>query len=290
MVCGHSVSRMNTLNTSNGRFLIDQVAVVTGGGDGIGGGISRAFASQGAKVAVVDIDPDRANAAVADIVAEGGLALAIVADVRRPDDVMRVIDEVESTFGDVDILVNNVGDYLFVGFDFATSTEEQWQELYEMNLLHVMRMSRAVVPSMIKRRHGVLMTLSTVEAFRSVPGQPVYGAFKAGAAHFMKSLAVGLAPHGIRCIDLAPDVTQTPQLPYDRWLTDDDRAKVPQWVPVGRLGSPTDFGMLAAFLASDHAGFVTGVSIPVDGGTLAAGGWYRSNRPGRSWTNRPYEP
>ena len=206
------------------------------------------------------------------------------------DDVDRIIDEVIATFGEVDVLVNNVGDYLFGSFDFATSTEEQWQQLYETNLLHVMRMTRAVVPSMVKRNRGVLMTLSTVEAFRSVPGQPVYGAFKAGAAHFMKSLAVGLAPHGIRCIDLAPDVTQTPQLPYDRWLDDEDRAKIPLWVPVGRLGAPSDFGMLAAFLASDHAGFVTGVSIPVDGGTLAAGGWYRTNRPGRTWTNRPHEP
>ena len=103
-------------------------------------------------------------------------------------------------------------------------------------------------------------------------------------------ITVALGPHGIRCLDLAPDVTQTPQLPYDKWLDDSDREKVPLWVPVGRLGSPTHFGMLAAFLASDHAGFVTGVSIPVDGGTLAAGGWYRSNRPGRTWTNRPYEP
>jgi 2-hydroxycyclohexanecarboxyl-CoA dehydrogenase len=278
------------MSPTNGPLLPAKIAVVTGGGAGIGGGISRAFAEQGARVAVVDIDAERARATVVDIVRAGHQALAVVGDVRRAHDVARIVDEVVATFGDVDILVNNVGDYLFGGFDFATSTEEQWQELYETNLLHVMRMTRAVVPAMIKRGSGVLMTLSTVEAFRAVPGQAVYGAFKAGAAHFMKSLAVGLAPHGIRCIDLAPDVTQTPQLPYDRWLTDDDRAKVPLWVPVGRLGSPADFGMLAAFLASDHAGSVTGVSIPVDGGTLAAGGWYRTNRPGRAWTNRPHEP
>ena len=271
-------------------LLSGQVAIVTGGGAGIGSGIAHAFADQGAKVAVVDIDRERAESTVAGIVAAGGRATAVVADVRLRGDVDRIVDVVTSSLGEVDVLVNNVGDYLFPAFDFATSTEEQWQELYDMNLLHVMRMTRAVVPAMIKRNRGVLMSLSTVEAVRAVPGQPVYGAFKAGAAHFMKSLAIALGPHGIRCIDLAPDVTQTPQLPYDRWLSDEDHEKIPFWVPVGRLGSPTDFGMFAAFLASEHAGFVTGVSIPVDGGTLAAGGWYRSNRPGRAWTNRPYDP
>lgn len=276
--------------TASGPLLLDKVAIVTGGGAGIGGGISRAFGAEGAKVAVVDVDPTRAVSTVEMITAGGGRAVAIEADVRRADDVARIIEISVNTFGPVDILVNNVGHFLFTGFDFATSTEEQWQELYETNLLHVLRMSRAVVPSMIEHGGGVIIGLSTVEATRAVPGQPVYGAFKAAAAHLMKSLAVGLAPHGIRCIDLAPDVTETPQLPYGQWLSEDDQQKVPLWVPAGRLGTPDDFGMLAAFLASDYASFVTGVSIPVDGGTLAAGGWYRTRRPGRAWTNRPHEP
>ena len=122
-------------------LLEGRVAIVTGGGDGIGGGISRAFAAQGANVAVVDIDPDRAHRTVADIETAGGRAIAVHADVRKRDAGATIVAATVDAFGPADVLVNNVGDYLFGGFDFATSTEEQWQELYETNLLHVLRMT-----------------------------------------------------------------------------------------------------------------------------------------------------
>ena len=106
---------------------------------------------------------------------------------------------------------------------------------------------------------------------------------------FTRSLAVDVGIHGIHVNGLAPDVTRSEQLPYDRWLTDEDRAKVPAWVPLGRLGEPADTAGAAVFLASDLGAFVTGTTIPVDGGTLAAGGWYHTAREGRGWTNRPFD-
>jgi NAD(P)-dependent dehydrogenase (short-subunit alcohol dehydrogenase family) len=108
-------------------------------------------------------------------------------------------------------------------------------------------------------------------------------------SQFTKSLALEVAPHGVRVNAIAPDVTQTPQVPYDQWVSAEEQAMIPSWVPIGRFGTPNDAAQVALFLASDAAGFVTGHTIPTDGGTLAAGGWYKLR--GRDqWTNRPRQP
>jgi NAD(P)-dependent dehydrogenase (short-subunit alcohol dehydrogenase family) len=264
-----------------GPLLDGRVAIVTGGGAGIGRGISEAFVAHGAHVVVVDSDPARASTV------EG--AYGIHADVREPGAAERIAAETVDVFGPADVLVNNVGMYLMGGKRFWDTTEADWQAMYDVNLLHVFRMSRAVLGSMVERRRGSIITVSTVEAFRGIPGQPIYGAFKAGVAHFTKCLAVDVAGEGVRVNDIAPDVTVTPQLPYDRWLSDDEKARVPSWVPVGRLGLPSDHAGVAVFLASDLSEFVTGTSIPVDGGTLAAGGWYPTTHGNSRWTNRPLD-
>jgi NAD(P)-dependent dehydrogenase (short-subunit alcohol dehydrogenase family) len=132
------------------------------------------------------------------------------------------------------------------------------------------------------------VNLTTVEAFRGIPGHPVYAAFKAAVTQFSKSLALQVSGRGVRVNDIAPDVTRSRQLPYDRWLDADDVALIPGWVPLGRLGEPVDVAGVAVFLASDLAGFVTGTTVHCDGGTYAAGGWYRT-RHGRGWTNRPLD-
>jgi NAD(P)-dependent dehydrogenase (short-subunit alcohol dehydrogenase family) len=192
------------------------------------------------------------------------------------------------TYGQVDILVNNVGHYLFAGKPFHQSTEEEWDALYQVNLLHVLRMTRAVLPPMIERgAGGSIVNVSTVEAFRGIPHQAVYGAFKAAVAHFTTSLAVEVGGHGIRVNDIAPDVSRSEQVPYERWLSKEDWEKVPDWVPLGRLGGPEDAGGVAVFLASELSSFITGTTVHLDGGTLAAGGWYRTRHPPRQWTNRP---
>ena len=269
--------------------LAGRVAVVTGGGAGIGGGGCRLLAAEGARVLLAEIDAERARDVVGEIRASGGEARAVVCDVREAEAVEATAAAVgEWCAGRVDVLVNNVGDYRPAGL-FVESREEEWEALYAVNLLHVFRMSRAFLPGMLERGAGAIVNVSTVEAFRGIPACSVYSAFKAGVSHFTKSLAVEVAGRGVRVNAIAPDVTETPQTPYGRWLSEEERALVQSWVPVGRIGEAADAAAVVLFLASDEARFVTGHTIPVDGGTLAASGWYR--KPGRErWTNRPRNP
>ncbi|CAN5577028.1 SDR family oxidoreductase [soil metagenome] len=272
-------------------LLEDKVAIVTGGAGGIGEGISLALAEHGASVAVVDIDAGRAAAVAEKIRVDGGRAVDIVADVMVKGAAQAIVERTVAEFGGLDVLVNNVGHYLHGGRPFHETTEEQWDALHEVNLRHVFRMSHAAIPAIIDRgRGGSIINLTTVEASRGIPHQSVYGAYKAAVAHFTKCLALDLSGHGIRVNAIAPDVTQSLQLPYDEWLDADEMAKVPHWVPLERFGTAADGGGVAVFLASDLSAFVTGASIPLDGGTGAAGGWYRTDHGRAGWTNRPFDP
>lgn len=272
-------------------LLEGRVAVVTGGAGGIGEGISRALAAHGASVSVVDVDPARAEAVVASIRGDGGVASPIVTDVLADGAAEEIVQRTVHEFGGLDVLVNNVGHYLHGGRPFHESTEEQWEALHDVNLRHVLRMSHAAIPALIERGPGgSIINLTTVEATRGIPRQTVYGAYKAAVAHFTRCLALDLSEHGIRVNAIAPDVTRSLQLPYDRWLDEDDVARIPQWVPLGRLGEAADGGGVAVFLASELSAFVTGASIPVDGGTGVAGGWYRTTHGRAGWTNRPLDP
>lgn len=269
------------------QLLLDKVAVVTGGAGGIGAAISTLFAEHGARVVVVDNDATRAADLSAQITEAGGHASALVLDVLAPDTAATVLAEVVSTQGRIDVLVNNVGHYLPRSGDFARSNEADWTGLYEVNLLHVLRMTRAVLPRMIEQGDGAIVNVSSVEGLRGYPPDPVYGALKAAVIHFTKSLALQVGQHGVRVNGIAPDVTETLQVPYTRWVAPEHAHLWPTWVPVGRVGAPIDQAQAALFLASELSSFITGHTIPVDGGTAAAGGWFRSAS--RGWTNRPIE-
>ncbi|MGZ4681656.1 MAG: SDR family NAD(P)-dependent oxidoreductase [Acidimicrobiales bacterium] len=270
-----------------GPLLVDKVAIVTGGAGGIGRGISEAFAAHGATVLVVDIDRERTDATVAEVPGCSGL----VADVRDAGIGPLAVGTALDRHGRVDVLVNNVGHFVHPGRAFVDTTEDEWHDLFAMNLQHVLRMTHAALPPMIDQGDGgSIINLTTVEAFRGIPHHPVYAAFKAGVTQFGRSLALDVGAHGIRVNDIAPDVTRSLQLPYERWLTPDDEARIPTWVPLGRLGEPRDAAGVAVFLASELSSFVTGTTIHCDGGTYAAGGWYRSGQDGRGWTNRPRDP
>jgi NAD(P)-dependent dehydrogenase (short-subunit alcohol dehydrogenase family) len=259
-----------------------QVAIVTGGALGIGGGISRRLAAAGAHVVLADINSDAASATHDKIIAAGGRATLVVGDIRDRDTVADVT-ETALVVNDsrIDILVPAARDFLH-------STEEQWQTLYELNLLHVLRMCHAVLPAMVSRGHGAIVNNATVEAFRGIPYAAPYAAFNAGVVAFTRSLAVDVAQHGIRVNAIAPDLADTPQTPAELMLRGRDPDLIRTWIPVGRFGRPDDYAAVVEFLASDDARFVTGQTIPVDGGTLAASGWYaRADRKG--WTNMPNE-
>jgi len=281
---------MAFMNTDEDPGLLDgQVAVITGGAAGIGGGASRRLAAAGATVVVNDIDPDLLTAAVTDIQAAGGAALAVPGDIRRPETVTALAEAAGSVAeGRIDVLVNNVGDYRPNGRFLKTGPDE-WNALYAVNFEHVLRTTRAIAPAMVERRSGSIVNVSTVEAFRGIPANAVYSAYNAAVNAFTRSLAVELGRDGVRVNAIAPDLADTLQTPAASMLRGRDPEMIGHWVPLGRFGAPEDYGDVVVFLASAMARFVTGHVIPVDGGTLAASGWFlRSD--GRGWTNLPDAP
>ncbi|MDI2128527.1 SDR family NAD(P)-dependent oxidoreductase [Yinghuangia seranimata] len=267
--------------------LAGRVAIVTGGGAGIGGGVSRLLARAGAVVVLNDIDAGYAEAAAKDIAEAGGRAVTVVGDIREPETVARLRDAALAATpeGRVDVLVNNVGDYR-PSSTFLRSTEEDWAASHAINFEHVLRVTHAILPTMIEGGAGSIVNVSTVEALRGIPGCPVYSAYNAAIIAFTKSLAVDVGRKGVRVNCIAPDLAQTLQTPYEAMLRGRDPKLIGSWVPLGRFGEPEDYARVVLFLASDDSAFVTGHLIPVDGGTTAASGWY-GKADGRGWTNLP---
>jgi NAD(P)-dependent dehydrogenase (short-subunit alcohol dehydrogenase family) len=275
--------------TGPGGLLEGRVAVVTGGGAGIGGGCSRRLAAAGATVVVNDIDPALLASTVSDVEAAGGSAVAVPGDIRHQATVDTLTEAALAVAeGRIDVLVNNVGDYRPNGRFLKTGPDE-WHALYAVNFEHVLRTTRALAPAMVERGTGSIVNVSTVEAFRGIPANAVYSAYNAAVNAFTRSLAVELGRHGVRVNAIAPDLADTLQTPAASMLRGRSPDMVRHWVPLGRFGHADDYAEVVVFLASDMARFVTGHVIPVDGGTLAAGGWYlRSDE--RGWTNLPDAP
>lgn len=266
------------------RLLDGRVAVVTGGGGGIGRAISELFARHGAHVELIDIDPDAARHTESAIRDAGGSARAHVADVTDFAAVSDVADAVLDEHPAIQILVNNVGDYRPL-HRFRDSSPESWTAMYDINLFHMFAVTRVFLESMIQGGGGSIVNVHSVEGMRGYPGDPVYGAMKAAAAAFTTDLAVGMGRHGIRVNGIGPDLTQTAQVDYIGSSVGHEHLWE-AWAPVGRLGRPEDQARVALFLASDLSAFVTGHNVPVDGGTRAGGGWFWSPTE-RRFVNRP---
>ena len=262
-------------------LLNGRVAVVTGGGGGIGRAISERFAAEGASVVVAEIDSARAVETERAITDAGGEVTVVVGDVTNA----RFVTELAAAAGAVDVLVNNVGHYLTRGNDFLDNGPDEWDALHAVNLRHVLLCTRAFVDGMVERGRGSIVNVSSVEAFRAIPNRPVYSAYKAAVTGFTRSLAVDLGNSGVRVNAIAPDLTESLQVRYSEWVPPEQADRIPAWVPVGRFGTADEMAGVALFLASDLSAFVTGTTIHADGGSLAAGGWFR--RPDGTWTNRP---
>lgn len=270
--------------------LADRVAVVTGGGAGIGGGISRLFAVAGATVILNDIDSDLAARAVEDIHGRGGSAVAVVGDIRDDSTIDALVAAVEeSDRGRPDVLVNNVGDFRPGAGRFVRTTDEDWDAQYEITLRHVHRVTRRFLPAMIEGGGGSIVNNATVEALRGIPRLSAYSAFNAGVIAFTRALAVEVGGAGVRVNCIAPDMADTLQTPAEAMLAGRDPSLLRQWIPLGRFGRPLDYANVALFLASEQSAFVTGHTIPVDGGTMAASGWYGKTG-SDTWTNLPDRP
>jgi len=262
-------------------LLNGRVAVVTGGGGGIGRAISERFAAEGASVVAAEIDAARAVETERAITDAGGEVTVVIGDVTNA----RFVTELAAAAGAVDVLVNNVGHYLTRGNDFLDNGPDEWDALHAVNLRHVLLCTRAFVDGMVERGRGSIVNVSSVEAFRAIPNRPVYSAYKAAVTGFTRSLAVDLGNSGVRVNAIAPDLTESLQVRYSEWVPPEQADRIPAWVPVGRFGTADEMAGVALFLASDLSAFVTGTTIHADGGSLAAGGWFR--RPDGTWTNRP---
>lgn len=261
-----------------------KVALITGGGAGIGRATADLFARAGMQLAIAEIDSDRCTNLKDDFPDH----LIIEADVRRAEDAARIVAAITERHGKLDVLVNNVGDFLHYQTYFADSTEEQWEELYHINLLHVFRMTKAAISLMkTSGEGGSIINVSTVEAFRGIPKTAVYSAFNAALTGFTMSLAVELGQDGIRVNAIAPETTDTAQITADSKVPPSNRDYVKRWFPIGRFGRGQDSAGAALYLASDQlSGWVTGHSIFVDGGALAAGAWMRLPDD-TNWTHLP---
>jgi NAD(P)-dependent dehydrogenase (short-subunit alcohol dehydrogenase family) len=272
-------------------LLTDQVAIVTGGGGGIGRAIALAYASVGADIVIADVIPERCDETAARVQEMGRRALAVPTDVTDTNQIRALVDSAAQHFGRIDILVNNAGGVS--PKPFLEQSERSWRRLIDFNLVSMLAATSAAVPIMIKGgRGGSIINVASIEGSRAAPLYAVYAACKAGMLNFTRTMALELADHGIRINAIAPDYTVTPGTrgnftgPVEpaAWIkpTPEQEAATARRIPLGRAGIDTECGNVAVFLSSQMSAYVTGTVIPVDGGSWASSGWLR-NKAGK-WT------
>lgn len=249
-------------------LLNGQVAVVTGGGSGIGRGIANGLRAFGARVAVWDRHADTAAAAGEEV---GGLGVQV--DVRQASEVDVALERTVAELGVVSILVNNAGGVFHS--PFLETTENGWDALYRSNLKHVILCTQRAARVMVEHEiAGSIISVTSIEGVRAAPGYAAYAAAKAGVINFTKTAALELAPYRIRVNALAPDITWTEGLAAIAPDPDGQQARFGLTVPMGRAGHVDEMAGAAVFLAGALSSYITGQTIHVDGGTQAASGWY----------------
>jgi 3-oxoacyl-[acyl-carrier protein] reductase len=247
-------------------LLTDRVAVVTGGGSGIGRGIARGLAAFGARVAIWERNPESAAAAGEEV---GGLGLTT--DVRDADQVDAALERTVAELGPVSILVNNAGGVF--NSPLLDTSENGWDALYRSNLKHVLLCTQRVARGMVAHQTGgSIISVTSIEGVRAAPGYAAYAAAKAGVINYTKTAALELAPHAIRVNALAPDITLTEGIAAV--APEGSEAQFGFTVPMGRAGHVDEMAGAAVFLAGELSSYITGQTIHVDGGTQAASGWY----------------
>jgi 3-oxoacyl-[acyl-carrier protein] reductase len=240
-----------------------KVALVTGGASGFGLGIAETFAREGAKVAIVDLNGDAARETAGRL---GPGAIAIAADVAKAADVDGAVEETVKAFGRLDIVVNNAGTS-HRNRPMLEVAEDEFDRLFAVNVKSIYLFARAAIPAMRSQGKGMILNIGSTAGLRPRPGLTWYNGTK-GAVHALtKSMAVELAPDGIRVCALAPVAGETPLLAtFMGEDTPERRAAFRATIPLGRLSRPEDIANAALFLASDEADLVTGVVLEVDGG------------------------
>lgn len=245
-----------------------KVALITGGASGIGRATALAFAREGARVAVCDVDGKGGDETVAMVKAAGGEALFVKADVQRPAEVDALVAKVVDTYGRLDCAFNNAG---IEGSITSTvdCTEENWDRTIAVNLKGVWLCLRAEIRQMLKQGGGTIVNTASVAGLVGFAGLPAYVASKHGVNGLTKTAALEYAKAGIRVNAVCPGVIQTPML--ERLFRDNPAAgeSIAALEPVGRLGKPEEIAEAVVWLCSEAASFVTGLPMPVDGGLVA---------------------
>lgn len=250
---------MNTLK--------DKVAFITGSSRGIGAGIARLFAEEGAKVAIHGRDRDALSAVEADIGSLGGRVMSVVGDVTQFADLEGMRGHIEQTLGPIDIVVANAGGSFTMPAPLEDISEEGWRASVEGNLTATFLTIKSVLPGMKQRKAGNIITISSSAGRRPHPNAPIpYSAAKAGIQILTQDVAAQVGPLGIRVNCIAPETI----------LTDRNRARIPEaqqsqlveFHPIRRLGLPEDVARAALFVASDQSSWITGVILDVAGGAV----------------------
>jgi 3-oxoacyl-[acyl-carrier protein] reductase len=240
-----------------------KVALVTGGASGFGLGIAQAFAREGARVMILDLNGAAAEAAAGGI---GEAARAVTADVTRAADAARAVDATLAAFGRLDILVNNAGTS-HRNQPMLDVTEEEFDRVFAVNVKSIYLFAQAALPAMRRQGGGVIVNIGSTAGLRPRPGLVWYNGSKGAVHAITKSMAVELAPERIRVCALAPVAGETPLLATFMGEDTPERRKAfVSTIPLGRLSRPDDIANAALFLASDEADLVTGVVLEVDGG------------------------
>ncbi|MCS7206583.1 MAG: SDR family oxidoreductase [Dehalococcoidia bacterium] len=251
--------------------LTDKRVLITGAGRGIGKGIALVLAEAGAHVAVTALTEANAQRVAEEVRRRGRRALGLVADATKQEDMDRLAQRVLAEWGGLDVLINCVGDAIqkpvvaLPGRTEAGMTLADWRTIVDINLTEAFLGCRAFGPYFLSQRRGNVINISSFAAYKASPLRSAYDAAKAGLTQFTRSLALEWAPYGIRVNAIAPGLFPDPeQLPPEEYRRRQERAV--QQVPLGRLGTLREVGLLAAYLASDASAYVTGQTFVIDGG------------------------
>jgi 3-oxoacyl-[acyl-carrier protein] reductase len=248
--------------------LKNKVALITGGSRGIGKGIAGSLLAEGCRVVICARNADQLKQAEQELKKISDTLLAVQADITRPKDVEDMIDSIDRKFGRIDILINNAGGNRRKPFD--ETTDDDWQQLLELNLTSHIRMSRRVIPQMKKHKSGVIVFIASIFGRESGGSTlAIYNTTKSALISLSKIMAVELAPFGIRIISLAPGSILFPGGSWDERAKKDPQGIadfIKREMPLGRFGTVEEIANVVSFLVSGKASLVTGACINVDGG------------------------
>lgn len=250
----------------------DKIAVITGGGSGIGRATAELMAREEARIAIIDVAPPSMRAVAEAVERHGGTVMTVEADVLSEEAIARMAQTVLGRYGRIDILVNAVGGSTVIERSGATVEElslEEWERVLTFNLRGTFLCTHAVIPHMKRQGSGRIVNLSSVAARGDSPRSgAAYAAAKAGIRALTRKLAIELGPYGITCNAIAPSITLSERILQRSWnqRTPEEQKQIIEATPLKRVATPEDQAKVILFLASDDAGFVSGQTIEVTGG------------------------